>query len=66
MKKIANLILILNILLHRPRPQIIEIQESESAPSPVYMADRRADAPPPGFAIPEGIRVAEQQIASGR
>ena len=44
---------------------MVEIEESESAP-PMYIADRRADGPGPDFIIPEGIRVAEQQIASGR
>ena len=44
---------------------MVEIEESESAPAPYY-ADRRADAPAPGFAIPASIRTAEEQIAAGR
>ena len=55
------------IFQFRPRPVMVEIEESESAPSPYY-ADRRADAPlpaGPGFAIPASIRTAEEQIAAG-
>merc|ERR1712076_152188 len=49
----------------RPRPVMVEIEESESAPAPSYYADRRADGPAPGFAIPASIRTAEEQIAAG-